>query len=111
VLPAFPENLEYRRAQLHLRAWGELEQALKHLARRTSCDRLLATRTMGRAKCRVEHPQVVPKISHGADGGAGIVANGFLVDRNHGRQSLHKIDVWLAQLIDKALGVSGHRCE
>src|SRR5947209_5334867 len=50
VLPALAENLEYRRAQLHLSAWGQLQHAFEHLPRRTSRDRFLAPRAIRRPK-------------------------------------------------------------
>ena len=111
VLPALAENLGNRRAQFHLRVWGQLKHALKHLPRRTGRHRLHATRTMRRTERRVEHAQVIPEIGHRADGGTRIAANRFLVDRNDRRKSVDEIDIGLAQLIHKALGVSGHRCE
>src|SRR6266568_5153734 len=85
VLPALTENLEHRRAQFHLSAWGQLQHALEHLPRRTRRDRFLTTRAIRRPERRVEHAEVIPKIGHGADGRTRIAADRFLVDRNDGR--------------------------
>src|SRR5512133_1338627 len=81
ILPAFTENFEHRRPQFHLRAWRQLHHALQHLPRRTRRDRLLTSRTIGRAERRIEHAEVIPKIGHRADGRTRIAADCFLVDR------------------------------
>ena len=61
---------------------------------------------MGFAGAAEEQPEIVLNLRHRAHGGAGVVAGGFLVDRNRRRQPLNGIHIGLVHLAEKLAGVS-----
>ena len=71
--------------------------------------RLAGARAVRLADGGVEQVQVAGDVGHGADGGARIVGDGLLLDRDHRREAVDEIDVGLGHLRDEALGVGGER--
>ena len=101
--------LEYRRAQFDLRAFGQRQDRLQDLARRTAGGQFAGARAVRHADGGVEQIQVAGDVGHGADGGARVVGDGLLLDRDDRRQAVHEIHIGLGHLRDEALGVGGER--
>src|SRR5690242_7494751 len=58
-----------------------------------------------------EQVEIARDIRHGADGGARVHPDGFLLDRDDRRKAEDKIDIGLADLRDEAFGVARQRLE
>jgi len=78
---------------------------IDHLIDGLGPDRALALGAVGFAGAAEQQPQIVLDLRHRADGGAGIVAGGFLVDRDRRRQPLDRIDVGLVDLAQELAGI------
>ena len=63
----------------------------------------------GCADARVQQPQVVVDLGHGADGGARIAARRLLVDGDRGRQALDVVDVGFLHLPEELARVRRQR--
>ena len=105
----FAVDLEYRRAQLDLRALWEREDRFQNLIRRPALHALAAARAVWLGDGRKQQVQVTRYIGHGADRRTRVAADGLLLDRDYGRKPIDEIDVRLRNLRDEALGKRGQR--
>ena len=102
-------DLEHRRPQLDLRALGQRQDRFQDLTRRSNRYGLAGPRTARCANRREQEVQVTGDVGHRADGRARIAGNGLLLDRDHGRQAEHEVDVGLGDLGDEASGKGRER--
>ena len=80
--------LTHHRSQHHeLGPLFQLQDSVHHLVHGLLTDDPAAHRTVGHAHAGVQQAQVIVDLGHGAHGGAGVVAGGFLVDGNGRRQA------------------------
>ncbi len=62
---------------------------------------------MGAADAGEEQSQIVVDLGDGADGGAGVAAGAFLVDRDGGGETVDVVDVRFLHLTEELAGVGG----
>ena len=79
--------------QHQARAFGQLQDGIHHLAHGLRRQRHAVLGAVRRARARPQQAQVVVDFRHRAHGGARVVAGGFLLDGNGGRQALDQIHV------------------
>src|SRR2546430_15801259 len=68
-------------------------------------------RSVRRADARVQQPQIVVDLGHGADGGARVMARRLLLDGDGGRQALDQVDVWLFHQLQELARVRRQRLD
>ena len=102
---------DHRGEHLEAATLLEGEHAVDDLLRRLPLDRRAADRAVGPAGAGVEQAQVVVDLGDGADGGAGVLGRGLLVDRDRGRQALDEVDVGLVHLAEELAGVRRQRLD
>jgi hypothetical protein len=88
-------------------AFGQGEDLVDHLIDGLGSDGALALGAVGFTGTAVEEPQIVLDLRDRADGGAGVVAGGFLVDRDGGGEPLDGIHIGLVDLAQELAGVGG----
>ena len=88
----------HRREQLIAGALGQLEDLIDHLVDRLGPDRAVALRAVGLTGAAEEQAQIVLNLGDGADRGAGVMAGGFLIDRDRRREPLDRIHIGLVHL-------------
>ena len=94
-----------RRHDLHARALAQRHELVDDLVDGLLADLLAAVRTVRRADARPEQAQIVVHLRHRADGGAGVLRGGLLVDGNGGGKTLDIVDVWLFLLSEEHTGI------
>ena len=102
---------DHRRQHLEAAALLEREHAVDDLLRRLPLDRGAADRAVRPAGTGVEQAEVVVDLGDGADGGAGVLRGGLLVDRDRGREALDEVDVGLVHLAEELAGVRRQRLD
>ncbi len=105
----FAVDGKHRRPQLDLGAFGQRQDGFEDLARRPARRRFPGPRTMRLADRRVEQIQIARDVRHRADGRSRIARHRLLLDRDHGREAEHEIDVRLLDLGDEAFRETGQR--
>ena len=72
----------HRRQQLIAGALGQGADLVHHLIDGLGPDRAVTLGAMGFTGAAIEKPQIILDFRHRANGGAGVMAGGFLIDRN-----------------------------
>ena len=72
----------HRRQQLVAGALGQGVDLVHHLIDGLGANRAVTLGAMGFTGSAIKKPQVVLNLRHRADGGAGVMAGGFLINRN-----------------------------
>ena len=93
--------------QLIAGALRQQQDLIDHLVDALRTDRAITLRAMGLTSAAEQQAQVVLDFRDRSDGGAGVVAGGFLIDRNRRRQPLNGVHIWLVHLAQELSGVSG----
>ena len=83
------------------------QHVVHHLAHGLGLQGLAVLGAIGRAGAGKQQAQVVVDFSHRAHGGARIVAGGFLLNRNSGRQAFNQVHIGLVHQLQKLACVSG----
>ena len=78
-----------------------------HLVDGLGTDRAIALGAVGFSGAAEEQTQIILDFRHRAHGGAGVVAGGFLIDRNGWRQPLNRIHIGLVHLAEKLARIGG----
>ena len=102
-------DLEDRRPQLDLGAFGKREHRFEDLARGAAGHGLAGARAVGLADRREEQVEVARDVGHRPDGRTGIAGDRLLLDRDHRGEAEDEIDVGLGDLRDEPLGERGER--
>ena len=89
----------------------EREDPVDDLLRRLALDGRAAGRAVGPAGAGVEQAEVVVDLGDGADGGAGVLGRGLLVDGHRGREPLDEVDVGFVHLAEELAGVGRQRLD
>ena len=97
----------HRRQQLVAGALRQGEDLVDHLVDGLGPDRAVALGAVGLTGAAEQQPQIVLDLGDRADGGAGVVAGGFLVDRDGGGEPLDRIHIGLVHLAEELAGVGG----
>ena len=97
-------DLEDRRAQLDLGAFGKRQHGFEDLARGAAGHDLARAGAVGLANRREQQVEIARDVGHRADGRAGIAGDRLLLDRNHRGEAEDEIDVGLGDLRDEPLG-------
>ena len=100
-----------RGEHLEPRALLERQDAVDDLLRGLPLDRRAAGRAVRPAGAGVEQAEVVVDLGDRADGGAGVLGGGLLVDRDRRRQALDEVDVGLVHLAEELAGVRRQRLD
>ena len=103
MLALFPAN--DRRHDLHARALAQRHELVDDLVNGLLANFLAAVGAVRRADARPQKAQIVVHLRHRADGGAGILRGGLLVDGNGGGEALDIVDVGLFLLPKEHTGV------
>ncbi len=85
--------------------------AVDHLRHGLRLDRQAGGGGVGDADPRPQQAHVVVDFGHRADGGAGVLRGGLLLDRDRRRQALDAVDVGLAHQFQELAGVGGQRLD
>ena len=93
MLALFPAN--DRRHDLHARALAQRHELVDDLVNGLLANFLAAVGAVRRADARPQKAQIVVHLRHRADGGAGILRGGLLVDGDGGGEALDIVDVGL----------------
>ena len=91
------------------RAFGQSADIVEDLVDALLTDLLAADGAMGDADAGVHQTQIIVDLGDGADGGAGVLGGGLLVDGDGGRKAFDEVDVWLVHLPEEHTGVGGQR--
>ena len=94
-----------RRHDLHARPLAQRHELVDDLVDGLLADLLAAVRTVRRADARPEQAQIVVHLRHRADGGAGVLRGGLLVDGDGGGETLDVVDVGLFLLPEEHTGI------
>ncbi len=97
-------DLEDRRAQLDLAAFGKRQHGFEDLARGAAGHDLARARAVGLANRGEQQVEIARDVGHRADSRAGIAGDRLLLDRDHRGEAEDEIDVWLGDLRDEPLG-------
>ena len=90
----FPLAVADHRCQDHdPQALGYRHDLVDHLAYRLGVQGMAVFGAPRLADPREQEPEIVVDLGDRADGGAGIVGSGFLLDRDRRRQALDVVDV------------------
>jgi hypothetical protein len=95
--------------QLDAHALPHRHHGVHDLRHRLAADLLPAGGAMDPADGGEEQPQVVVDLRDRPDGGAGILADRFLLDGDGGGEPLDHVDVGLLHLLEELAGVGGER--
>ena len=107
VLPlASPDD---RRPQLDPRAVPHRHHGVDDLCHRLPADLLPAGGAVDPSDRGEQQPQVVVDLRDRPDGGAGILPDRLLLDRDGGGEPLDHVDVGLLHLLEELAGVGGER--
>ena len=99
------ERSEQHRARARLLGEDRVDDLLHRLA----ADHLPAVRAVGDAHPGEEQPQIVVDLGHGGDGGARVLRDALLVDRDRGGEPVDVVDVRLLHQPQELTGVGGER--
>ena len=99
------------RHERELRPLRHGEHAVDDLLDRLRLDALAAVRAVRNADSRVEQPQVVGDLGHGADGGPRGLREGPLLDRDGGAEAVDPLDVGLRELLEELSRVRAERLD
>ena len=102
---------DHRREHLEAGALLEGQHPVDDLLRRLPRDRRAAGRAVRAAGAGVEQPEVVVDLGDRADGRAGVLRRGLLVDRDRRREPLDEVDVGLVHLAEELAGVGRQRLD
>ena len=100
-----------RRVDGEARPLREREDLLDDLVEALARDRAPADRAVRPAHPRVEQPQVVVDLGHGADRRAGVARRRLLVDRDRRREPVDRVDVGLLHHLQELPRVGGQRLD
>ena len=100
-----------RRVDRELRPLGQLQHLVDDRLLRLAGDRAPADRAVRTADARVEQPQVVVDLRHGADGGARVARRRLLVDGDGRREAVDRVDVGLLHHLEELARVRGERLD
>src|SRR3954464_9545317 len=95
-----------RSENLDPRPFGPLEDGVGDLSRALTLYRAAAVGAVRSAGSRVQKPEVIVDLCHRPDRGARIMAGGFLLDGDRGRQSLDGVNVGLLHQTEELTGVT-----
>jgi hypothetical protein len=101
----------HRGQELEAGAGGQLEDLVDDLVGGLAGDGPAAHRAVGLADAGVQQPQVVVDLGDGADGGAGVLGGGLLVDRDGRGQALDEVDVGLLHQAEELAGIGRQRLD
>ena len=90
-------------------AFGVILQNIHDLLRGLLGDFLATDRAVRVADARPEQTHVVVNFGDGADGRAGVLGGGLLVDRHRRGETLDEVDIGLVDLAQEHAGVGGER--
>ena len=96
-----------RRHDLNPRPLRQRQHLIDDLVDGLLADLLAAVGAVGRTRSCPQQTKIVVDLRHGAHGGPGVFAGGFLVDGNGGTQALDIVHVRLVHLAQKHPGVGG----
>ena len=82
-----------RRKNHHACVFRQLQHGIDHLRHGLAGQRQIVFGAIRRADTCVQKTQVVVDFRYRADGGTRVVAGGFLLDGNRGRQAFDQIDI------------------
>ena len=99
------------REDLQAGAFGVLLQNVHNLLRGLLGDFLATFGAVRVADARPEQTHVVVNFSDGADGRAGVLGGGLLVDGHRRREALDEVDIGLVDLAQEHAGVGGERLD
>ena len=102
---------DHRREDHELRVLGQREHLVHHLRHGLRLQRQVVLRAVRRADARVQQPQIVVDLGHGADGGARVMARRLLLDGDGGRQALDQVDVGLFHQLQELARVRRQRLD
>ena len=88
------------------RVFGQLQNGVDHLTHGLRLKRQVVVRAIRCARACKQQAQIIVNFCHGAHGGAGVVAGGFLFDGDGGRQALDQIHVGLVHQLQKLTRIS-----
>ena len=97
----------HRRHDLDPGALRQRHDLIDDLVDGLLADLLAALGAVGYAHPRPQKPQIVVDLRHRAHGGTGVLAGGFLVDGDGGRQTVDIVHIRLVHLAQKHPGVAG----
>ena len=102
---------DHRGQHLEPAALLEGQDPVDDLLRGLPLDRRAADRAVRPAGAGEEQPEVVVDLGDGADGRAGVLRGGLLVDRDRRREALDEVDVGLVHLAQELAGVRRQRLD
>ena len=94
-----------RRQQHELGVFGQGHHRVHHLRHALRLQRQVVVGAVRGAGTGKQQAQVVVNFGHRAYGGAGVVAGGFLLNADGGRQALDQVDIGLVQTAQELTGV------
>ena len=97
----------HRRQQHHARFGRQRQHGIDHLAHGLCLQRQMVIRAMGCAGAGKQQAQVVVDFRHRAHGGARVVAGGFLLDADRGRQALDQVHIRLVHQLQELARIGG----
>ena len=100
-----------RGKDLNFAAFRQRQYLIDNLIDRLLTDFPAADGAMGDADSRIEQTQIVVNLRHRADGGAGILGGGFLIDRNGGGEALNVVEIRLLHLPEELTRIGGERLD
>ncbi|OPZ09122.1 MAG: hypothetical protein BWZ08_00672 [candidate division BRC1 bacterium ADurb.BinA292] len=95
----------------NFRPLGPIQDLVDDLLDGLLLERPAADRTVRAADVGIEDAQVIVDFGDGADGRAGIAADGLLLDRNRRAEPLDMLDVGFVHLVEELAGVGGERLD
>ena len=98
-----------RRQHVDARAFRQFENTVDHLADGLAFNGQSGGRRIGDADARPQQAHVVVDLGDGADGRAGVLRGGLLLDGDGGRQAVDLVEVRLLHHLEELAGVSRER--
>ena len=86
---------------------GQLQYGVHHLSHGLGLQGQLVLGAVGRARPRKQQAQVIVNFGHRAYCGARVVAGGFLLDADGGRQAFNQVHIGLVHQLQKLTRVGG----
>ncbi len=81
--------------------FGQSQNGIHHLAHALRLQRQVVVRAVRATSAGIQQAQVVVNFSDRTDGGARVMASGFLLNRNSGRQAFDEVDIGLVHHVQE----------
>ncbi len=98
-----------RGEQIMARAFGQLHDAVDHLADLLRLDRKAGGGRIGHADPRPQQAHIIVDFGDGGDGRARVAAGGLLLDRDGRGEAVDMLDIRLLHHLQELAGVGGER--